>query len=153
MHFQDQPSWSSKDLAAAIGVPVDTLIRRINFWKSKGIISESICAESEDLIFTLEDGMVDTSKNGVSSDGLRAEEEGEASVASQEQLGEENAVYEKFITGMLTNLGGMSLEQTHDILKRFCAYDKSVQHLKTFLSDLLSEEKLEVRDGLYHLRR
>ena len=28
-------SWTSKNLAAAIGVPVDVLNRRINFWISK----------------------------------------------------------------------------------------------------------------------
>ena len=28
-------SWTSKDLAAAIGIPVDVLNRRINFWISK----------------------------------------------------------------------------------------------------------------------
>jgi hypothetical protein len=28
-------SWTSKSLAAAIGIPVDVLNRRINFWISK----------------------------------------------------------------------------------------------------------------------
>ncbi|MCH89155.1 anaphase-promoting complex subunit 2-like, partial [Trifolium medium] len=35
MKFQDQTSWTSKNLAAAIGIPVDVLIRRINFWINK----------------------------------------------------------------------------------------------------------------------
>ncbi|KAL5720693.1 anaphase-promoting complex subunit 2 [Ranunculus cassubicifolius] len=158
MHFQDQSSWTLKDLAAAIGVSMDTLNRRINFWISKGIITESIGAHSDDHIFTLQEGMVDSSKNGVdtvASDDLRADEEEEASVASQEQLRGEMAVYEKFIVGMLTNLGSMSLEGTHNKMKMFCqaTYDKSPQQLKAFLSCLLLEEKLEFRDGLYHLKR
>jgi len=28
-------SWTSKELAAVVGVPIDTLNRRINFWISK----------------------------------------------------------------------------------------------------------------------
>ncbi|XP_050236525.1 anaphase-promoting complex subunit 2 isoform X2 [Mercurialis annua] len=35
MQFQDQKSWTSCKLAAAIGVPVDVLNRRISFWTSK----------------------------------------------------------------------------------------------------------------------
>ncbi|OVA12205.1 Cullin [Macleaya cordata] len=155
MQFQDQTSWTSKNLAAAIGVPVDTLNRRINFWISKGILSESLGTESDNHIFTLLDGVVDTSRNGVNSANceelLAADEEGERSVASvEDQLLKEMIVYEKFIMGMLTNFGSMSLDRIHNTLKMFCVadppYDKSVQQLHSFLSGLVSEEKLELRD-------
>ncbi|KAI5348002.1 hypothetical protein L3X38_000889 [Prunus dulcis] len=43
--------WTSKNLAAAIGVPTDILNRRINFWISKGILAESLGADSEDHVF------------------------------------------------------------------------------------------------------
>ncbi|PIA62798.1 hypothetical protein AQUCO_00200666v1 [Aquilegia coerulea] len=161
MNFQDQPRWTSKDLAAAIGVPVDILNRRINFWITKGVIAESIGAESDDNIFDLVDAMVDSSRNGVnnaSCEDLAADEEGETSVASlEEQLLIEMTVYEKYIMGMLTNFGNMSLDRIHNTLKMFCSadpvYDKSLQQLQSFLSGLLSEEKLEFRDGMYYLKR
>ncbi|XP_038890048.1 anaphase-promoting complex subunit 2 isoform X2 [Benincasa hispida] len=35
MQFQQQKSWSAKSLAAAVGLPVDVLSRRINFWVNK----------------------------------------------------------------------------------------------------------------------
>ncbi|XP_020111504.1 anaphase-promoting complex subunit 2 isoform X2 [Ananas comosus] len=35
MQFQEQTCWTSKNLAAAIGIPVETLNRRISFWISK----------------------------------------------------------------------------------------------------------------------
>ncbi|XP_044494484.1 anaphase-promoting complex subunit 2 isoform X2 [Mangifera indica] len=35
MQFQEQESWTSKNLAATVGVPEDVLNRRINFWISK----------------------------------------------------------------------------------------------------------------------
>ena len=32
-------------------------------------------------------------------------------------------------------------------------YDKSLQQLQSFLSGLVSEEKLELRDGMYFLKK
>ncbi|KAI3936756.1 hypothetical protein MKW92_019203 [Papaver armeniacum] len=158
MQFQDQQtSWTSKNLAAAVGVPVDTLNRRINFWISKGILSESLGKESDNHVFTLVDG---AARNGVNSANCEeaADEDGERSVASvEEQLLKEMTVYEKFILGMLTNFGSMSLDRIHNTLKMFCVadppYDKSLQQLQGFLSGLVSEEKLELREGMYILKR
>ncbi|KAK7251905.1 hypothetical protein RIF29_35508 [Crotalaria pallida] len=162
MQFQDQTSWTSKNLAAAIGIPVDVLNRRINFWISKGIIAESPGAESSDHVYTILESMAETTKNAGSSGStqelLGGDEEEERSVASVEnQLRKEMNVYEKFIMGMLTNFGSMALDRIHNTLKMFCitdpTYDKSLQQLQSFLSGLVSEEKLELRDGMYILKK
>ncbi|XP_057950012.1 anaphase-promoting complex subunit 2 isoform X2 [Malania oleifera] len=162
MQFQDQKSWTSQNLASAVGVPVDTLNRRINFWISKGIVAESLGADSSNHIFTLVDGMIDANKN-VANDAsceelLAGDEERERSVASvEDQLHKEMTVYEKFILGMLTNYGSMALKKIHNTLKIYCVadptYDKSLQQLQSFLSGLVSEEKLEFRDGMYFLKK
>ncbi|KAJ6794959.1 anaphase-promoting complex subunit 2 [Iris pallida] len=159
MQFQEQTSWTSKNLASATGLSVDTLNRRISFWVSKGILMESIGAESDDHIFTLVDDMMDTNRNGIVSGSCEpADEEGERSVASvEEQLRQEMTIYEKFIEGMLTNFGSLTLDRIHNSLKMFCLaeppYDKSLQQLQSFLSSLISEEKLEMREGLYFLKK
>ncbi|KAF5449594.1 hypothetical protein F2P56_030023 [Juglans regia] len=162
MQFQEQTSWTSQNLAAAIGIPVDVLNRRINFWINKGILAESLGAESSDHVFTLMEGMVETSNNGGDSGSceelLVGDEEGERSVASAEdQIRKEMTVYEKFIMGMLTNFGSMGLDRIHNTLKMFCVadpqYDKTLQQLQSFLSGLVSEEKLELRDGMYVLKK
>ncbi|KAK1379565.1 Anaphase-promoting complex subunit 2 [Heracleum sosnowskyi] len=161
MQFQEQTSWTSKDLAAAIGVPVDVLNRRVSFWISKGILAESFGTDSSDHVFTLVDGMIDNGKTGISSgncEELAADEDGDRSVASvEDQLRKEMTVYEKFITGMLTNFGSMALDRIHNTLKMFCiadpTYDKSLQQLQSFLSGLVAEEKLELRDGMYLLKK
>ncbi|KAF5185597.1 Anaphase-promoting complex subunit [Thalictrum thalictroides] len=155
MHFQDQTSWTSKDLAVAVGVPVDALNMRMNFWISKGVITEATVGKADDYTYTLVD-MIDSSENGIdnaSCEDLRSDEEGETSVASQEQLKKEHAVYENFIMAMLTNLGSMSLDHCYRNLKNLSSYDKSLQELQIFLSVFVSEEKLEFRDGMYYLRR
>ncbi|XP_065860476.1 anaphase-promoting complex subunit 2 [Euphorbia lathyris] len=162
MQFQDRKSWTSSELAAATGIPVDVLIRRISFWISKGILAESFGIDKNDHIFTLVEGVGDASKtggNGVSSEELLVgDEEGERSVASvEDQLRKEMTVYEKFILGMLTNFGSMALDRIHNTLKMFCVadppYDKSLQQLQSFLSGLASEEKLELRNGMYCLKK
>ncbi|XP_014494749.1 anaphase-promoting complex subunit 2 [Vigna radiata var. radiata] len=161
MKFQEQPSWTAKNLAAAIGIPADALNRRINFWISKGIITESQGEDSSDHVYTIVENMAETSKNGASAgtqDLLGGDEEEDRSVASVEnQLLKEMTVYEKFIMGMLTNFGSMALDRIHNTLKMFCIadppYDKSLQQLQSFLSGLVSEEKLELRDGMYFLKK
>ncbi|EEF39961.1 E3 ubiquitin ligase apc2, putative [Ricinus communis] len=159
MQFQDQTSWTSCKLAAAIGVPLDALNRRISFWTSKGILAESPGANANDHVFTLVEGMADVTKNGDSCEKLLVgDEEGERSVASvEDQIRKEMTVYEKFIMGMLTNFGSMALDRIHNTLKMFCVadppYDKSLQQLQSFLSGLVSEEKLELRDGMYLLKK
>ncbi|XP_077224697.1 anaphase-promoting complex subunit 2-like [Tasmannia lanceolata] len=162
MQFQEKTSWTSKNLAAAIGVPVDTLNRRISFWISKGILTESLGLESDDHVFTIVDDMADANRNGVNSGSceelLAADEEGEGCFTSvEEQLLKEMSVYEKYILGMLTNVGSMALDRIHNTLKMFCVadppYEKSLQQLQSFLSGLISEEKLELRDGMYFLKK
>ncbi|KAA0038884.1 anaphase-promoting complex subunit 2 [Cucumis melo var. makuwa] len=162
MQFQHKKSWSARSLAAAVGVPVDVLSRRINFWVNKGILSESRTADSTDHVYILVESMIDTSKNvsnnGNNEDLMVGEDEGEGSVASvEDQIRKEMTVYEKFILGMLTNFGSMALDRIHNTLKMFCvadpSYDKSIQQLQSFLSGLVSEEKLELRDGMYLLKK
>ncbi|KAL6896859.1 hypothetical protein ACP4OV_007431 [Aristida adscensionis] len=161
MRFQEKSSWTSKTLAAEVGLPVDSLNRRINFWTSKGVLTESVGPDADDRIFTVVDSMSDVNKNSIVNERLdeyQMTDEGESSVASvEDQLKKEMTVYEKFIIGMLTNFGSMTLDRIHNTLKMFCiaepSYDKSLQQLQSFLSGLVSDEKLEMRDGLYLLKR
>ncbi|KAJ8774682.1 hypothetical protein K2173_017128 [Erythroxylum novogranatense] len=162
MQFQDQTSWTSKKLAAAVGIPVDVLNRRMNFWTSKGVLSETLGTNSGDHVFTLVESVIEGSRNGGNGRGredlLIGDEEGEHSVASvEDQIRKEMTIYEKFIMGMLTNFSSMPLDRIHNTLKMFCVadptYDKSLQQLQSFLSGLVSEEKLEMRDGMYALKK
>ncbi|TVU01173.1 hypothetical protein EJB05_53386 [Eragrostis curvula] len=161
MRFQDKSCWTSKALATEMGISVDSLNRRISFWTNKGVLTESVGPDADDRTFTVVDSMSDVDKNITANDRLdeyQMTEEGESSVASvEEQLKKEMTVYEKFIIGMLTNFGSMTLDRIHNTLKMFCiadpSYDKSLQQLQSFLSGLIADEKLEMRDGSYLLKR
>ncbi|KAJ4911507.1 Anaphase-promoting complex subunit 2 [Raphanus sativus] len=157
MQFQEKKSWNSVDLAAATGIPIDVLNRRVNLWISKGVLRETRGRESNGNMYTLVESISDSGKNE-SEELLGGDEESERSIASvEDQLRKEMTIYEKFIMGMLTNFGSMALERIHNTLKMFCvadpSYDKSLQQLQSFLSGLVSEEKLEFRDGMYLLKK
>uniref|UniRef100_A0A0D9W6D7 Anaphase-promoting complex subunit 2 n=2 Tax=Leersia perrieri TaxID=77586 RepID=A0A0D9W6D7_9ORYZ len=138
MQFQEKPSWTSKTLATAIGVHVDSLNRRISFWTSKGVLTESVGPDHEDHIFTVVDSTSDFNKNSTVNqicERFEMTEEGESSIASvEEQLRKEMTVYEMFCIAEPS-------------------YDKSLQQLQSFLSGLVSDEKLDMRDGSYLLRK
>uniref|UniRef100_A0A1J3CSJ7 Anaphase-promoting complex subunit 2 n=1 Tax=Noccaea caerulescens TaxID=107243 RepID=A0A1J3CSJ7_NOCCA len=157
MQFQEKKSWTSIDLAAVTGIPIDALNRRVNLWISKGVLRESTGTDSNTNVYTLVESIADSGKNE-SEELLAGDEESERSIASvEDQLRKEMTIYEKFIMGMLTNFGTMALERIHNTLKMFCvadpSYDKSLQQLQSFLSGLVSEEKLEFRDGMYLLKK
>ncbi|KMZ69241.1 Anaphase-promoting complex subunit 2 [Zostera marina] len=163
MKFQEQMSWSSNDIADSIGIPVDILNKRITFWINKGIIAESHAAgiESNNHVFTVIERTDNIDLNDIThgdcEDLLANEDEHESLTSVEDLLKKEMGVYEKFITGMLTNFGTMTLDKIHNTLKIFCvaepAYDKTLQQLQTFLSFLVSEEKLDFKGNLYLLKK
>eukprot|EP00250_Pteridium_aquilinum_P008763 c18193_g1_i1 orf=359-3379(-) len=165
MLFEDCNSWAATDLASALGVPVATLRRRIMLWVNQGVLLESSGIKSGELYYTIIENIGDGgSRSGAtalrSSDSalpLLGEDDGESAVASMEdQLQQEMNVYESYVLGMLTNFDALPLDRIHNMLKMFVSdppYDKSLQQLQGFLSGLVSEEKLEVRDGLYRRRQ
>ncbi|KAF8051066.1 hypothetical protein N665_1809s0005 [Sinapis alba] len=148
MQFQEKKSWTSVDLAAATGIPIDVLNRRVNFWISKGVLRESNAN-----VYTFVESIADSGKNE-SEELLASDEESERSITYvEDQLRKETTIYENFIMAMLTNGGSMALGPIHNRLKMLFvgdpAYDKSLQQLQSFLSGLVAEEKLEFRDGMY----
>lgn len=165
MQFEGCASWAATDLAAALGVPVTTLRRRIMLWVNQGVLVESSGAKLGESYYTIVENMGDVGSRscaptlGASDSAvpLLGEEEGESAVASMEdQLQQEMNVYESYVLGMLTNFDALPLDRIHNMLKMFVSdppYDKSLHQLQSFLAGLVSEEKLEIRDGLYRRRQ
>ena len=65
-----------------------------------------------------------------------------------------------FIVGMLTNLGSLSLERIHSMLKMFAVQgpsvsggDCSVQELKAFLDTKVRQEELTLSGSVYRLAK
>lgn len=160
MLFQEQARWTSKDLAAAVGISVDTLCRRIILWVNQGILMESAGTTSDEHVYTIVENIGDTCHDDVDTRvvGTAFLEEEEEEALEEDQLQTKNlAVYEVFVKGMLTNFPTLKLEDIHkrlgDHSHGFYVYDLSLHQLQMFLSRLVSEDKLEVNDGEYRLRK
>eukprot|EP01018_Ginkgo_biloba_P025515 Gb_09164 [translate_table: standard] len=160
MQFQEQPSWTAKDLATAVGISVDTLCRRISLWVNQGVLLESLGTQDEEHVYTIVENMGDTIQNDGNTRGLGVaflgDEEGEASQEDELQL-KNLIVYEQFVKGMLTNFSTLKLEEIHkrlgDYSHGFYVYDLTLPQLQLFLSRLVLEDKLELNDGEYKLRK
>lgn len=63
------------------------------------------------------------------------------------------ATYEQYIMGMLSTFeSGLPLDRIHNMLKMFVpdqAYDKTMDQLSDFLSQLVNEEKLLAMGSVY----
>lgn len=67
-------------------------------------------------------------------------------------------MYWAYIENMLKNLGGMTLEKIHNILCSVAeptssssnsSFDNNLEDLKSFLNQMVVEDKLEFQGGLY----
>lgn len=158
MQFQEQPRWTSKELAAAVGISVDTLCRRIILWVNQGILMESPGTTSDKHVYSIVEKIGDTVHDDVENRVVGAAFLEEEEASEEEQLQTKNlVVYEFFVKGMLTNFPTLKLEDIHkrlgDHSHGFYVYDLSLHQLQMFLSRLVSEDKLEVNDGEYRLRK
>lgn len=62
--------------------------------------------------------------------------------------------FENFIMGMLTNLGNLSLDRLHNMLRVFVVGEpkyegRSQEQLAGFLQVLVSQGKVDVNNGIY----
>ena len=83
--------------------------------------------------------------------GAAAADDGDAAVADTTE--QDNAVYEGYIVGMLTNFKSLPLERIHNMLKMFMPeYDRTERQLASILGGLCAAEKLTQDSGEYSRR-
>ncbi|WZZ53495.1 hypothetical protein YC2023_053602 [Brassica napus] len=157
MQFQEKKSWTSIDLAATIGIPIDLLNRRVNFWISKVHIVDGVLRESNANVFTLVESITDSAKNE-SEELLASDEESERSIAYvEDQLRKETTIYKNFIMAMLTNEGTGAIHRVGNVFRAFAIVDsendKSLDNLIDFYSGGVADGDLDKRLNVYIHRR
>jgi len=153
--FGEQKRWQLSALAAAVGVSVEVLKRRISIWVNRGFVHE-VSRSGSDVTYEAASAL------GSGSDGRQAVEEedgGDAASSAAEQLAAEMRVYEQYVVGMLTNLESLPLSRIHNMLKMFVpatdgerGYDRTEQELQRFLNRMVEDGKLELAGGQYKIR-
>ncbi|CAB4423597.1 unnamed protein product [Rhizophagus irregularis] len=151
-NFQQQDKWNLVNLAKKIKIDPIILKGKMNFWSDRGILKE-LPNDEWLLLETAEE--VDPSKRAFASN----EENCDNIIQSlAEQKAEEFKMYWAYIENMLKNLGGMTLEKIHNILCSVAeptssssnsSFDNNLEDLKSFLNQMVVEDKLEFQGGLY----
>ncbi|KAL0961464.1 hypothetical protein HGRIS_006408 [Hohenbuehelia grisea] len=149
--FSQQNEWSIDGLVDATRVPDKTaILKALLTWVNLGVLRE----ESETTFSLLEvAGDVPVGSREPIHRPTAAEPELPHVVSIQQQQAEQMRMYWKFIEGMLTNLGALSLDRIQMMLKFAPGYDRSIEQLATFLEAARREGLVVVRDGIWKLNR
>ncbi|CAG9761203.1 unnamed protein product [Ceutorhynchus assimilis] len=150
MHFQDKGTWELEELSKTMQCPATILRRKIGFWLSHGILTETKLD-----VFSVQE--VKENKNSAPEDFYVEDFESESAMASaQDQKEEELQNIWSYIIGMLMNLDSLGLERIHHMLKIFAfqgptTTECSQSELKSFLDRKVRERQLIYSNGLYKL--
>uniref|UniRef100_A0A667WVJ7 Anaphase-promoting complex subunit 2 n=1 Tax=Myripristis murdjan TaxID=586833 RepID=A0A667WVJ7_9TELE len=152
LHFQDKSSWTLEELSGKLGVPKETVHRKLALWQQQGVLRE----EAGGRYSVLETGSsrerLERSVMLIDSD-----EEGDSNTTTQsEQREEKLQLFWAYIQAMLTNLESMTLDRIHSMLRMFVATgpvvtEMDVNELEAFLQRKVREHQLMFSAGVYRL--
>ncbi|KAH8104540.1 hypothetical protein BXZ70DRAFT_593840 [Cristinia sonorae] len=148
--FTTFDTWTVTELLAQVGNVDRTMaLKAISTWVDLGVIKESGSDEYTLLnIAEANDGEIKSR-----APQAPAVEDLPPVVTLQEQQAEQMKVFWKFIEGMLTNLGQLSLDRIHGMLKFAPGYDRSIEQLAGFMEAARREGLVTMRDGMWRLNK
>jgi len=152
----DDVALSAEDVCARVGVAPGLASSVLSRWVSMGVL-EPKAGGAGGLFGPVKIFPVGSSMRRAQQmqEGLAHEEEQAlAKAKSSKDSHPDYEVYEKFVTGMLTNFPVLPAERIHNMLKMFVtqpAYDKSLPELVDMLNAMVAHDKLDCADGQYKL--
>jgi anaphase-promoting complex subunit 2 len=156
-HFEDESSISATDLSNQTGIPVDVIKKKMAYWVLNDVIKAEPLSQN-DTVYTLNPTINPDSTTSIGSSMQYDEDEIDGtSVVTGSREAEQIQIYESYIVGMLSNMGQLSLDRIHSMLKMYAStssevkYNHTPQQLRSFLQQLCTEEKLECSNGLYKI--
>ncbi|KIM39184.1 hypothetical protein M413DRAFT_415749 [Hebeloma cylindrosporum] len=147
--FSQKPIWVLEDLIEAVGsVDRSAALKALSTWVDHGVLIEDPeftfnLLERADLFWTLRSWCVPAA-TVMDNPPL---------LSVQPEQAEQMRVYWKFIEGMLTNLGALSLDRIQTMLKFAPGYDRTVEQLAGFMEAARREGLVVVRDGMWKLNK
>ncbi|ORX50309.1 hypothetical protein BCR36DRAFT_58206 [Piromyces finnis] len=148
-HFQEKDQWELDVLANELEVTPSLVKRGIVFWINKGIMKEisknvfKILEKEEEILIDMEEQ-------------TQMEEIDEINTIqdSKDQQMEKMRIYWTFISNMVTNLGGMTIERIHQMLQVCLSdYKSQLKQLESFLELMVQENKLELNGDIYTIKK
>ncbi|KAF6754942.1 hypothetical protein DFP72DRAFT_1068086 [Ephemerocybe angulata] len=146
--FSRQDTWALEELIKAVGnVDRSSAVKALSTWTNMGVIKE----QNENTFVLLEQA----------EDGAEMWEMAPIQAAPslppvqtmQQVEAEQMRVHWKFIEGMLTNLGSLSVDRIQTMLRFSPNYDKTAEQLGYFLEAARREGLLVVQNGMWRLNK
>eukprot|EP01135_Chromosphaera_perkinsii_P010821 Nk52_evm16s2241 gene=Nk52_evmTU16s2241 len=151
--FEDKDTWKIEELSRELGVVPNSLKKKMGFWLNSGVIKEVKAGIYKLVDCSEEKGFKDKDFQASSQMNHAGDNEQSALVSKVEAESEEMNVYWSFIVGMLTNLDTLPLDRIHMMLEMF-VQDRVIctkEQLKSYLDQMVSEDKLISTGGMYSL--
>ncbi|KAL6625032.1 hypothetical protein U3516DRAFT_624402 [Neocallimastix sp. 'constans'] len=149
-NFQEKDQWKLNDLSNKLEITSVVVKKAISFWISKGVMKEI----SKDVFKILEKEEEILNENEEIQTTIEETEEINSEHDNKEQETEKMRIYWTFISNMITNLGGMTIERIHQMLQ-VClpAYKNEMEELGAFLEVMVQENKLELNGDIYVIKK
>jgi len=149
--FSDKTVWSLDSLIQRVGsVDRSSALKALVTWVDLGVLKED-SENSFRLLEVAEEATPGT--RPAASRPVPATDSLPPISSIQQQQAEQMKVYWKFIEGMLTNLGSLSLDRIQGMLKLAPGYDRTTDQLASFMEAARRQELVTTRDGLWRLNR
>jgi len=151
-HFQKKDQWELDELSNELEVTSALVKRAISFWVSNGVMKE-VSKNIFKILETKEEVVVDVD-NEEQNHTIEEVDDSSTLQNNKEQEMEKMRIYWTFISNMVTNLGGMTIERIHQMLQ-VCLpdYKSQIEKLESFLELMVQENKLEVNGDLYTIKK
>jgi anaphase-promoting complex subunit 2 len=147
--FEKECEMSLHLVAEQIGTSLDRAKQAVDFWKAHEVLQLF-----DELVVSLDD--IDSERLRQLSTQKTTEISTE-SIQCKQHLQEHVQTIWPMIQGMLTNLGALDKEMIHRTLGMFASdafqYSLTVQELEEFLEFLVTEDKLDVDENRYKIKR
>ncbi|OSX59891.1 hypothetical protein POSPLADRAFT_1149567 [Postia placenta MAD-698-R-SB12] len=150
--FSERDLWTVDELIARVGsVDRTSALRALMTWAEMGVLKEDGDNRYR-LLEVAEDGSSSGSRPAPPKPAQIIEDV-PAVLTVQHQQAEQMKIFWKFIEGMLTNLGTLSLDRIQTMLKFAPGYDRTIEQLGAFMEAARREGLVNVKDGMWKLNR
>ncbi|KAJ3549516.1 hypothetical protein NM688_g5170 [Phlebia brevispora] len=149
--FSEKDEWTVTELVEVLGsIDRSAAVRALSTWVELGVLKE-VNVDHYKLLKSQEEPEASTATAPPRS--AEMVEEPAAIMSMEQQEAEQMKVFWKFIEGMLTNLGTLSLDRIQSMLKFAPGYNRNIEQLGIFMEAARREGLVTVKDGMWKLNR
>ncbi|EJD53705.1 hypothetical protein AURDEDRAFT_141713 [Auricularia subglabra TFB-10046 SS5] len=144
--FSQKDLWTLDELSGTLGADLAVVRKALTRWLDMRIVKE----DAAHIYRLLEEAEDDGATERLAATPV-PEDEPPAVMSVQQQQAEQMRVFWRFIQGMLTNVGPMTIDRIQGMLKFAPGYDRNVEQLAAFMDSARREGLVDVKDGVWKI--